>query len=88
MEYTVKNGLSSKEFNQDELQSWMAFSVYFWDRETSEYNQEIKEDLDSYIHIYAGVWNETGTRFFGPDMAIERELKIHKCNETDKKFLS
>ena len=87
-EYSVRNELSDDEFSQKELQFWIAFSAfdYKYDVET-ESDVFTNEGFEQLIEYKIGLWTQAKSDV-GYSYVLDEELSTHKCNDTDKEFLS
>ena len=78
-EYSIKNGLVNKEIGQDQMDFWIAFNVLIYSQATYTY----LDDIESYLTYVVSVWSQDGN-----DFNHVKTFPTHRCNETDKSFLS
>ena len=70
------------------MQFWIAFSAFDY-----KYDVETESDVftnvgfEQYIEYKIGLWTQAKNDV-GYSYVLDEELTTHKCNETDKEFLS
>ena len=83
-EYLVKNELSDHQYSLEQLQFYFAFSAF----DLAGFDEKgnvlmTNEDHEQYIEYSVNVFTQEG-----PTFTLDERIMTHKCNQTDKKYIS
>ena len=87
-QYSVKNELDVKEFSQEELGFWFAFSAFNFEYDlVTENDIFTNRGFERFIEYRVALWTQEKSEV-GFSYVEDEVFTLHQCNETDKSYLS